>query len=100
MFIKIGTVEFTRSTQAQYSVKSFSETSISIRGRIQSEADLKSTEQQLYLLREGRTEEVEIQTDDGKISKAMYRIRELSWRKERRSDDTYELLFNIGLEKQ
>lgn len=100
MFIKIGNVDFTRSTQAQYTVQSYSETSIGIRGHVQSEADLKLTEEQLYLLREGRTEEVEIQTDDGKVWKGLYRINELSWRKERKSDNSYELVFNIGLQKK
>jgi len=100
MFVKIGAVEFTRSTQAQYTVTPFSETSIGIRGRIQSDADLKTTDKQLYLLREGRTEEVEIQTDDGRVWRGLYRINELNWRKERRSDNAYELSFNIGLEKQ
>jgi|GEM_PF-1794168 hypothetical protein len=100
MFIKIGGVDFIRSIQAQYTVHSYSETSIGIRGHVQSETDLKITENQLYLLREGRTEEVEILTDEGKVCKGLYRINELSWRKERKSDDSYELSFNIGLEKQ
>jgi hypothetical protein len=100
MFIKIGSVDFTRSIQAQYTIHSFSERSIGIRGHVQSEADLKTTEEKLYLLREGRTEEVEIQTDDGKVWRGLYKINELTWRKERKSDNTYELSFNIGLEKQ
>jgi hypothetical protein len=100
MFIKIGTVEITRSSQAQYTVQSFSQSTIGIRGHVQSETDLATTEKQLYLLREGRTEEVEIQTDDGKVWKGLYRVNELSWRKERKSDNSYELLFNIGLQKQ
>ena len=54
----------------------------------------------MYLLREGKTEEVEIETDDGKIWRGLYKIRELSWRKERKSDGSYELSFNIGLQKQ
>lgn len=100
MFVKIGSVEFTRSSQAQYTIQSYSEASIAIRGHIQSEADLKTTEQQMYLLREGRIEEVEIQTDDGRVWRGLYKISELSWRKERKSDNSYELLFNIGLEKE
>jgi hypothetical protein len=100
MFIKIGAVDFTRSIQAQYTVQAFSETSIGIRGHVQSEADLKTTEEQLYLLREGKTEEIEIQTDDGKVWRGQYRINELSWRKERKNDNSYELSFNIGLEKR
>jgi hypothetical protein len=100
LFIKIGGIEIARSTQAQYTVQTYSESSIAIRGHIQSEADVALTEKQLYLLREGRTEEIEIQTDDGKVWKGLYRINELSWRKERKSDNAYELLFNIGLRKQ
>jgi hypothetical protein len=100
MFIKIGNVDFTRSIQAQYTVQSFSASSIGIRGHVQSEVDLKTTEEKLYLLREGRTEDVEIQTDDGKVWRGLYRINELTWRKERKSDNTYELSFNIGLQKQ
>lgn len=100
MFIKIGSIDFTRSIQAQYTVQSFSENSIGIRGHVQSVADLKTTEEKLYLLREGRTEEVELQTDDGKVWRGLYRINELSWRKERKGDNTYELSFNIGLQKQ
>jgi hypothetical protein len=99
MFIKIGNVEIPRSNEAQYTVQSYSESSIGIRGHVQSEADLKLTEQRLYLLREGRTEEVEIQTDDGRIWKGIYKVNELSWRKERRGEDKYELSFNIGLKK-
>ena len=100
MFIKIGSVEILRSTQAQYTIQSFSELSIGIRGRVQSEADIKLTEEQLYHLREGRTEAVEIQTDDGKVWRGMHKINELSWRKEKKSDNSYELLFNIGLQRQ
>jgi hypothetical protein len=100
MFIRIGAVEITRSAQAQYRVQSFSESSIGIRGHVQSMSDIALTEGQLYSLREGRSEEVEIQTDDGKVWKGVFRINELSWRKERKSDDSYELLFNIGLQKQ
>jgi hypothetical protein len=101
LFIKIGAAEITRSTRAQYTVQTYSESSIAIRGRVQSESDLALTEQQLYLLREGRTEQVEIQTDDGKVWRGLFRVNELSWRKERRSDDnTYELSFNIGLRKE
>jgi hypothetical protein len=66
-----------QGAQAQYTVQSYSETSIGIRGSIQFEADLKTTEQQLYLLREGKTEEVVIQTDDGKIWRGLYKINEL-----------------------
>jgi hypothetical protein len=100
MFIKIGSVEITRSAEAQYTVQSYGGASIRIRGSVQSEADLKSTEENLYLLREGRTDEVEIQTDDGKVFTGSYKINELTWRKERKKDGSYELAFNIGLQKQ
>ena len=100
MFIKIGAIEITKSFRAQYTVQSFSESSIGIRGHVQSESDIALTEQQLYSLREGRSEQVEIQTDDGKVWKGLFRINELSWRKERKSDNSYELSFNIGLRKE
>jgi hypothetical protein len=100
MFINIGSLNFTRSIEAQYTVQSFSGNSIGIRGHVQSETDLKTTEEKLYLLREGKIEEVEIQTDDGNVWRGLYRINELTWRKERKSDNTYELSFNIGLQKQ
>ena len=88
MFIKIGTIEITKSFRAQYTAQSFSESSIGIRGHVQSESDIALTEQQLYSLREGRSEQVEIQTDDGKVWKGLFRINELSWRKERKSDNS------------
>ncbi len=40
MYIKIGAVEITKSAQAQYMVQSFSESSIGIRGHVQSESDI------------------------------------------------------------
>ena len=100
MFIKIGSIEITKSTQAQYTIQAFSEASIGIRGHVQSESDFKLTEDQLYHLREGKTEAVEIQTDDGKVWRGLYKINELNWRKEKKNDDSYELSFNIGLQKQ
>lgn len=100
MFIKIGSVEITRIVGAQYTVQSYAGGSIGIRGRVKSGADLKTTEEKLYLLREGRMEEVEVQTDDGKVFRGSYKINELNWKKERMTDGTYELAFNIGLQKQ
>lgn len=101
MFIKIGSVEIPRSAEAQYTVQKFGAGSIAIRGRIQSEVDLKYADEKLYLLREGRTEDVEIQSDDSATPiKGSYKINELSWKKERRNDGSYELVFNIGLQKQ
>ncbi|MHB1909217.1 MAG: hypothetical protein ACYCQJ_10175 [Nitrososphaerales archaeon] len=99
MFIKIGSVVLTKSDQAQYTVQSYSGGSIGIRGRVQSDADLKLTEGELYLLREGKAEEVEILLDDGKQMTGSYRINELNWKKEKRADGSYELVFNIGLQK-
>ena len=45
-------------------------------------------------------EEVEVQTDDGKVFRGSYKINELNWKKERMDDGSYELAFNIGLQKQ
>jgi len=67
---------------------------------VQSEEDIRSTEKELYMLREGRDEEIEILTDDGKTMTGSYRINELNWKKERRTDGSYELVFNIGLQKK
>lgn len=100
MFIRIGSVEITRIVGAQYTVQSYAGGSIGIRGRIKSGADLKTTEEKLYLLRDGRMEEVEVQTDDGKVFSGTYKINELNWKKERMNDGSYELAFNIGLQKQ
>lgn len=99
-FIEIGEVAITRSTGASYTVQTYPGGSIGIRGLVRSESALKATEEQLYLLREGRTSSVRIQTDDGAIVSGLYRIRELNWKKERMSDNTYELRFNIGLQKE
>jgi hypothetical protein len=100
MFIRIGSVEITRIVGAQYTVQSYAGGSIGIRGRVKSGADLKTTEEKLYLLREGRMEEVEVQTDDGKVFRGSYKINELNWKKERKDTGDYELVFNIGLQKQ
>jgi hypothetical protein len=100
MFVKIGAVVFAKSEQAQYTITSYAGGSIGIRGRIQSEKDLKQTEEDLYKLREGHIEEIEILTDDGSTLKGPYKINELNWKKERKNDGTYELLFNVGLQKQ
>jgi hypothetical protein len=100
MFVKIGDVEFTKSDQAQYGITGYAGGSIGIRGRVQSEKDLKLTEEQLYRLREGQTKEIEILTDDGNTMRGIYKINELSWKKERKNDGNYELVFNVGLQKQ
>ena len=100
MFIRIGSVEITRIAGAQYTVQSYTGGSIGIRGRVKSGTDLKTTEEKLYLLREGRMEEVEVQTDDGNVFRGSYKINELNWKKERMNDGSYELALNIGLQKQ
>jgi hypothetical protein len=100
MFIKIGTIVFTKSPQAQYTIQNYMGGSIGIRGRIQSDADAKSTDEELYKLREGQIRDIEVQTDDGKSMIGSYKINELNWKKERKDSGDYELVFNIGLQKQ
>jgi hypothetical protein len=99
-FIKIGDVVIPKSKGADYTVQTYSGGSVGIRGLVQSETDLKLTEEQLYRLREGRVSNIEVQTDNGAVVSGSYRIRELNWKKERKSDNTYELRFNIGLQKE
>ncbi len=100
MFIRIGDVEFTDSIEAQYSVTRYSASSIGIRARVQSEKEVKQDEEKLYKLREGKAENIEILTGDGSTVKGSYKINELNWKKERKEDGSYELIFNIGLQKQ
>ncbi|MGH2447490.1 MAG: hypothetical protein ACRDFS_02645 [Chloroflexota bacterium] len=100
MFIKIGSVVLTKSPGAQYTIQGYMGGSIGIRGRVQSEKDVKSTEEELYLLREGHTEEIEVLADDGKSMTGLYKINELNWKKERKDNGDYELVLNIGLQKQ
>ncbi len=100
MFIRIGDISITKSIQAQYTVQTYEGGSIGIRGLVQSAQDLKTTESELYRLRDGSVRDIEIQTDDGKIMSGLYKINELNWKKERKNDNTYELRFNIGLQKQ
>jgi hypothetical protein len=102
MFVKIGDIEFTASDEAQYTVTRYGGGSIGIRARVQPGKDLKLDEDKLYSLREGRTQEIEILTDDGITVKGQYKINELNWKKERKKvdDGGFELVFNIGLQKQ
>ena len=100
MFVKIGSVIITKSAKAQYTVQNYVGGAIGIRGRIQSEDDIKSTEKELYLLREGQVQEIEVLTDDGKSMTGSYKINELNWKKEMKTDGSYELVLNIGLQKQ
>jgi ribonuclease HI len=98
--LKIGDAFLvTRGQDTQYSVHGYQGGSIGIRGRIASGENLKSAEAGLYQLREGSTQEIEIETDDGKVLKGSYKINELNWKKERKENGEYELLFNIGLQK-
>jgi hypothetical protein len=99
LLVKIGEVTLTNSQQAQYTVQTYLGGSIGIRGLVQSESDTKSTEEQLYRLREGSVSNVQVEADDGKVFTGLYKIRELSWKKER-GEGGYELRFNIGLQKQ
>ncbi len=99
LFIRIGDVTITKSPQAQYTVQTYGGDSIGIRGLVQSETDVKLTDGELYRLREG-VREVEIQADDGTVLSGSYKINELNWTKQRKSDNTYELRFNIGLLRQ
>jgi hypothetical protein len=100
MFIKIGDIVLTKSSGAQYTIQGYMGGSIGIRGRVQSEKDVKLTEDSLYLLREGHVQDIEVLTDDGKSMTGSYKINELNWKKDRKADGDYELVFNIGLQKQ
>jgi hypothetical protein len=100
MFIRIGDLEFTGSSIAQYTLTWYSADTIGIRARVQSGKELQQNEEKLYKLREGRTQEIEILTEDNSTIKGSYKINELNWKKERKADGEYELVFNIGLQKQ
>jgi hypothetical protein len=102
MFVKIGDVEFSRTDEAEYTVTKYGGGSIGIRAKIQAGKDLKLDEEKLYSLREGRTQEIEILTDDGNTVKGLYKINELNWKKQKKKEDDggFELVFNIGLQKQ
>ena len=101
MFVKIGDIILTKSTSAQYTIQHYSGGSIGIRGRVQSAEDMKSTETELYKLREGTVRNIEVLTDDGEELTGSYKLNELHWDKERqRNGNEYELAFNIGLQKQ
>ena len=101
MLIKIGDTLFTRGSSAQYIIQRYAEGSIGIRGRVQSNEDIKSTETELYSLREGSIKDIHVITDDGSELTGPYRINELHWGKERKAGaEDYELVFNIGLQRQ
>ena len=100
MFVKIGDIEFADSSRAQYTITKYGGGSIGIRARVQSGDNLKKDEEILYKLREGRTYEIDILSDDGVATKGSYKINELNWKKEKKTDGAeYELIFNLGLQK-
>jgi hypothetical protein len=99
--IRIGDTLITRSSMAKYTIQKYAGGSIGIRGRVQSEEDIKSTEAELYRIREGTIRDILVLTDDGSELKGSYKVNELHWGKELREDGVhYELVFNIGLQKQ
>jgi hypothetical protein len=100
MLFKIGDVEFTKSEGDQFVLTSYAGGSVGIRARVRSEKDMKLNEDLLYTLREGRTLEIEIVTDQGDSIKGLYKINELNWKREVSNDGKYELVFNLGLQKQ
>ena len=101
MSIKIGTsFTITKGPQVKCTVQAYVGGSIGIRGRIQSGEYLKQTENGLYLLREGSIQEIEVVTDKGELLRGSYKINELNWKKEKKANGDYELVFNIGLLKE
>jgi hypothetical protein len=100
MSVKIGDLlAITKDASVQFTVQQYAGGSIGIRGSVQQGELLESTEAALYHLRDGSTHEVEIQTDAGVTLSGSYKINELNWKKERKENGSYELLFNIGLQK-
>ena len=101
MSIKIGSsFTITRGPQVECTVHSYAGGSIGIRGRIQAGEYLKETERGLYLLREGSLQEIEVMTEKGELLRGSYKINELNWRKQKKKNGDYELVFNIGLQKE
>ena len=99
MFIKIGNLQFVKSDYVDWVVTLYGSTSIGIRAYAQSPDVIKAEEEKLYKLREGRTQEVEISTEDGSTINGRYKINELNWKKESDLNGEFRLLFNIGLQK-
>ncbi len=99
MSIRIGKVVIPKSPQARYRVEGYIGGALAIRGYVRSEEDRNLTQERLYLLKEGSIEDIEIMTDDGGVRTGLHRINELTWRTEKKNGD-YELMFNIGLQKQ
>jgi len=99
MSLRIGTIVIPRSPNERYKVDGYGSGQIAIRGYVSSEEIRKLTVDALYHLKEGSIVDIEISTDEGKVLTGTYRINELSWRNEPK-DGGYELMFNIGLQKQ
>ena len=100
MLFKIGELEFTKSEGDQFTLTTYAGGSVGIRARVRSEKDMKLNEELLYRLREGRTQEIEIVTEEGISIKGLYKINELNWKREINTDGKYELVFNLGLQRQ
>lgn len=100
MYVKIGDLKFTKSGGDIFVLTSYAGGSLGIRATVRSEADIGLNEGLLYKLREGRNQEIEIETDQGDTIKGTYKINELNWKKEMNKGGKYELVFNLGLQKQ
>ena len=99
MFIKIGNLQFVKSDYVDWVVTLYGSTSIGIRAYAQSPTAIKIEEDKLYKLREGRTQDIEILTENESTIKGRYRINELNWKKETKANGEVQLIFNIGLQK-
>ena len=98
MIVRIGDIDIAKNNKIEYTLTKYAEGSIGIRGRVPQESDISSIEDELYRLREGRTQEIEIDYGGSKIT-GEYKINELNWKKERKGDGSYELQFIIGLQR-
>jgi hypothetical protein len=99
MFIKIGDIEFKKNSNVDWVVTLYGSSSIGIRAHIQTPEAIKVGEEKLYKLREGRTEVIEILTEEGSTVKGQYKVNELNWKKEIKPNGESQLLFNIGLQR-
>jgi len=99
MFIKIGDIEFHKNGNVDWVVTLYSSSSIGIRAHIQTPEAIKVEEEKLYKLREGRTQEIEILTEEGSTVKGQYKVNELNLKKEIKPNGESQLLINIGLQR-
>jgi len=99
MFIKIGDLQFIKNDHFDWVATLYGSSSIGIRAYAGSPEVIKIEEEKLYKLREGRTLEVEILTADGITIRGRYKINELNWKKESKVNGEFQLIFNIGLQK-